>query len=322
MTRAALTILRKDLHDRAAHARVRAGDGALLGHGVRAVPLRARPRRARRVDSRRACCGSRCCSPPCSGCAPVRGAEREQGAIDGLLLAPIDRTAVFLAKAVALFLYLRRARAGRPARLRRAAARPATCSRRCPSCSRSSCSPTSGSPASARSWPALAAGARSRELLVPLLLLPLLVPVLIAAATRHRSRCCEGAAQADDLGRWLALTRALRCGLRADRSRCFRLPAGGLEPVYGQGLRTLSLVTAVVPRHGRGAHLLLRADRGRPGLHPEDLLRARADGDRGARAASWPAASCAIQHLRTGERRGTCAPTWRSTCRSSSASAC
>ena len=39
-------------------------------------------------------------------------------------------------------------------------------------------------------------------------------------------------------------------------------------------------------------------------------------------AASWPAASSAIQHLRTATARGTCAPTWRSTCRSSSASAC
>ena len=33
-------------------------------------------------------------------------AEREQGGIDGLLLAPIDRTALFVAKASALFLFL------------------------------------------------------------------------------------------------------------------------------------------------------------------------------------------------------------------------
>ncbi|MEA2398994.1 MAG: heme exporter protein, partial [Thermoleophilaceae bacterium] len=33
-------------------------------------------------------------------------AEREDGALDGVLLAPIDRTAVYLAKATALFLYL------------------------------------------------------------------------------------------------------------------------------------------------------------------------------------------------------------------------
>ena len=33
-------------------------------------------------------------------------AEREERALDGILLAPIDRTAIYLAKAAALFLYL------------------------------------------------------------------------------------------------------------------------------------------------------------------------------------------------------------------------
>ena len=33
-------------------------------------------------------------------------AEREQGGLEAMLLAPIDRTAIFLAKAAALFLYL------------------------------------------------------------------------------------------------------------------------------------------------------------------------------------------------------------------------
>src|SRR5213079_3541009 len=33
-------------------------------------------------------------------------AEREDAALDGILLAPVDRTAVYLAKAAALFLYL------------------------------------------------------------------------------------------------------------------------------------------------------------------------------------------------------------------------
>ena len=46
-------------------------------------------------------------------------AEREQGGIDGLLLAPVDRTALFVAKAAALFLYLVRGRAGGGAGLRR-----------------------------------------------------------------------------------------------------------------------------------------------------------------------------------------------------------
>ena len=40
------------------------------------------------------------------GVTRLFAAEREQGGIDGLLLAPVDRTALFVAKAAALFLYL------------------------------------------------------------------------------------------------------------------------------------------------------------------------------------------------------------------------
>ena len=40
------------------------------------------------------------------GVSRLFAAEREQGGIDGLLLAPVDRTSLFLAKATALFLFL------------------------------------------------------------------------------------------------------------------------------------------------------------------------------------------------------------------------
>ena len=40
------------------------------------------------------------------GVSRLFAAEREQGGIDGLLLAPVDRTALFVAKAAALFLFL------------------------------------------------------------------------------------------------------------------------------------------------------------------------------------------------------------------------
>ncbi len=40
------------------------------------------------------------------GVSRLFAAEREQGGIDALLLAPVDRTALFLAKAAALFLFL------------------------------------------------------------------------------------------------------------------------------------------------------------------------------------------------------------------------
>src|SRR3954453_15826380 len=79
------------------------------------------------------------------------------------------------------------------------------------------------------------------------------------------------------------LPRALRYGFPAPRSRCFRLSVGGLKPLVLQG------PTGPVDSHsslaggGRRADLLLRPDRAGPGDHPEDLLRARADGDRRAR---------------------------------------
>ena len=40
------------------------------------------------------------------GVSRLFAAEREQGGIEGLLLAPVDRTALFVAKAAVLFLYL------------------------------------------------------------------------------------------------------------------------------------------------------------------------------------------------------------------------
>ena len=94
-------------------------------------------------------------------------------------------------------------------------------------------------------------------------------------------------------------------------------------------MRCTAHASAPVHRDRRRPHRrlragrLLRADGRRPGLHPEDLLPARAAGDRRAGRLRRSAAIMAIQHLRTGDRAlRTCAPTSRSTCRSSSASAC
>jgi heme exporter protein B len=107
--------------------------------------------------------------------------EREDRALDGILLAPIDRTAVYLAKAASLFLYLV---------LLELVAVPAF-------------SILLLGPGIGGAFPeliaivlladlglagvgalvaGLAAEARARDVVVPLLLLPLLVPVLIAAA--------------------------------------------------------------------------------------------------------------------------------------------
>ena len=78
-------------------------------------------------------------------------ADREEGGLDGFLLAPVDRTALLVAKALALLRLPRRARARRGARLRAAAARPRprrghVAAAGCSCC----CSRTSGSPSSGR----------------------------------------------------------------------------------------------------------------------------------------------------------------------------
>src|SRR5687768_17008844 len=87
-------------------------------------------------------------------------AEREQGGIDALLLAPVDRTILLLANL--------------------------------------------GIAAVGALVSALAAETRAREPIVPLLLLPLLVPLLIACAQATEPFLCEDQGP-EDLARWLGL---------------------------------------------------------------------------------------------------------------------
>ena len=74
-------------------------------------------------------------------------AEREEGGFDAIRLAPIDRTAVFAAKATALLVYLLRWSWPSSRSSRSSSSTPP---RRCRRSSSSSCSPTSGSPRPAR----------------------------------------------------------------------------------------------------------------------------------------------------------------------------
>lgn len=129
--------------------------------------------------------------------------EREGAAIDGLLMAPIDRTAFFLAKAAALFLYL--------VALEVVAL---------PAFAFLLLSPSLGGAlpellaivlladiglASAGALvAALAVETRTRELIVPLMLLPLLVPVIIAAAAATEP-LFAASQRPDDLGTWLGV---------------------------------------------------------------------------------------------------------------------
>jgi heme exporter protein B len=129
-------------------------------------------------------------------------AERESRALDGILLAPIDRTAVYLAKAAGLFLYLV---------LLELVAVPAFAllllgpgiGGAFPELLAILLLADFGLAGVGALVSGLAAEARARDVVVPLLLLPLLVPVLIAASRASESFFVSHPGP-HHLGRWLA----------------------------------------------------------------------------------------------------------------------
>jgi heme exporter protein B len=137
------------------------------------------------------------------GVTRLFAAEREQGGIDALLLAPVDRTALFVAKASALFLFLV---------VVELVALPAYdllllgpgLGGTLPELPLILLLGNVGIAAVGALVAALAAETRTRELIVPLMLLPLLLPLLIscAQATEPLMRSDQGP---EDLARWLGL---------------------------------------------------------------------------------------------------------------------
>lgn len=129
-------------------------------------------------------------------------AEREQGGFEAIRLAPVDGTALFLAKSGALFLLLAALEAvalpifalffldsatGLLPLLPVLALLNAGIA-------------TSGALISS-----MATNSRARDLLAPLILLPLLVPALIAAAAAGRDLLLAGGPSYEDYGQWLAI---------------------------------------------------------------------------------------------------------------------
>jgi heme exporter protein B len=137
------------------------------------------------------------------GVSRLFAAEREQGGIDALLLAPVDRTSLFLAKAAALFLFLVAVELVAVPAFALLLLGPGL-GGALPELLAILALGDLGIAAVGALVAALAAETRARELIVPLLLLPLLVPVLIACAqaTEPFLRLDQGP---EDLGRWLAL---------------------------------------------------------------------------------------------------------------------
>jgi heme exporter protein B len=129
-------------------------------------------------------------------------AEREQAGFDAILLSPVDRTALLAAKAVALFVYLC---------LLDVVAIPVFAAFFLED--GSGLGPliavallaNLGVASTGTLVSAIAVNSRARDVLVPLLLLPLLMPVVIAAAGATKGLLAAGAPVYDRFGTWLAV---------------------------------------------------------------------------------------------------------------------
>jgi heme exporter protein B len=129
-------------------------------------------------------------------------AEREEGGFDAIRLAPVDRTALFVAKAAALFIYLAVLEAiavpvfalfflDSAAGLAPLAAVLALADL--------------GLAATGALISSMAVNSRARDLLAPLVLLPLVVPLMIAATGASQPLLELGGPAYDRFGTWLAV---------------------------------------------------------------------------------------------------------------------
>jgi len=130
-------------------------------------------------------------------------AEHEQGGFDGFLLAPVDRTALFVAKAIALFAFLCVVELVAVPAFAVLLLGPSP-AQALPELVLVLVLADAGVAVTGTLVAALAIQTRARDLLVPLLALPLLVPVVLAAARATTPLLAQGGAQPLP-GDWLAV---------------------------------------------------------------------------------------------------------------------
>jgi heme exporter protein B len=129
--------------------------------------------------------------------------EQEEGGFDAFLLAPVDRSAMLVAKAAALFLYLAVVEIVAVPAFALLLLGPSP-GQALPELIGVLALADVGVAVVGTLVSALAVQARARELLVPLLALPLLLPVLIGAARASTPLLLAGGADPVP-GRWLAV---------------------------------------------------------------------------------------------------------------------
>ncbi len=130
-------------------------------------------------------------------------AEHEQGGFDGFLLAPVDRTALFVSKAIALFAFLSVVELIAVPAFAVLLLGPAL-GQALPELLVVLLAANAGIAVVGTLVAALAIQTRARDLMVPLLVLPLLVPVVLGASRASAPLLAQGGAGALP-GDWLAL---------------------------------------------------------------------------------------------------------------------
>jgi heme exporter protein B len=131
-------------------------------------------------------------------------ADEEEGGLDGFLLAPVDRTALLVAKAVALFVFLAVVEIVAVPAFMLLLLQPTPDAGALAQLALVLALADAGVALVGTLVGALAVQTRARDLLVPLLALPLLMPVVIAAA-RGTTPLLAAAGAGDVGGRWLLI---------------------------------------------------------------------------------------------------------------------
>jgi heme exporter protein B len=138
------------------------------------------------------------------GIARLFVADHEEGGFDGFLLAPVDRSALLIAKAMALFLFLVIMEVVAVAAYALLLLEPAAGARLLGQTALTLLLADVGIAVIGTLVGALAVQTRARDLMVPVIALPLLVPVVIATAKLLAPTFAQGGAEALP-GQWLAV---------------------------------------------------------------------------------------------------------------------
>jgi heme exporter protein B len=128
-------------------------------------------------------------------------AEREQGGFDAIRLAPVDSTALYAAKVCVLFVYLAVLEVVAVALFALLFGGTSGLLVMAPVLALANL----GLAAIGALVSSIAVNSRARDLIAPLLLLPLLVPLMIAAASVAQQLLAAGGPSYDEFAKWMAI---------------------------------------------------------------------------------------------------------------------